>query len=199
MKKTRLMLTAILMCICCMGAQAQSLKDILNGISDVAGKLTGNSTTTETLVGTWTYDSPQMKLESDNLLAKLGSSAVNSKVNGKLSDVYKKVGLDKISITFNSDSTYTSTINGKQSQGTYSLDTTNKTLTMKTRLGLSLKSNVSISGDTMTLLFESEKLMDGLKAVTNLVSKVNSTASVVNSLISSYDGISLGFKLKKSK
>ena len=113
------MLTAILMCICCMGAQAQSLKDILNGISDVAGKLTGNSTTAETIVGTWTYDSPQMKLESDNLLAKLGSSAVNSKVNGKLSDVYKKVGLDKISITFNSDSTYTSTINGKQSQGTY--------------------------------------------------------------------------------
>ena len=49
MKKTRLMLTAMLMCICCMSAQAQGLKDILNGISDVAGKLTGNSTTTETI------------------------------------------------------------------------------------------------------------------------------------------------------
>ena len=199
MKKTRLMLTAMLMCICCMSAQAQGLKDILNGISDVAGKLTGNSTTTETIVGTWTYDSPQMKLESDNLLAQLGSAAANSKVNDKLSDVYKKVGLDKISITFNADSTYKSTINGKETQGTYSLDTENKTLTMKTRLGLSLKTNVEVSGDKMTLLFESEKLMDGLKAVTNLVAQVNSTASVVNSLISNYKGISLGFKLKKSE
>ena len=56
-----------------------------------------------------------------------------------------------------------------------------------------------MSGDKMTLLFESEKLMDGLKAVTNLAAQVNSTASVVNSLISNYKGISLGFKLKKSE
>ena len=70
---------------------------------------------------------------------------------------------------------------------------------MKTRLGLSLKTHVNVSGDNMTLLFESEKLMDGLKAVTNMAAQVNSTASTVNSLIKSYDGISLGFKLKKTK
>ena len=51
----------------------------------------------------------------------------------------------------------------------------------------------------MTLLFESEKLMDGLKTVTNMAAQVNSTASTINSLIKSYDGISLGFKLKKTK
>lgn len=177
---------AMLACFCCMGAQAQGLKDLLNGISNVAEQITGKSTTVESIAGTWTYDSPQMKLESDNVLAKLGT-------------VYKKVGLDKISITFNADSTYTSTINGRETAGTYSLDTKNKTLTMKTRLGLSLKTHVNVSGDHMTLLFESEKLMDGLKTVTNMAAQVNSTASTINSLIKSYDGISLGFKLKKTK
>lgn len=190
---------AMLTCFCCMGAQAQGLKDLLNGISNVAEQITGKSTTVESITGTWTYDSPQMKLESDNVLAKLGSAAANAKVSDKLGSVYKKVGLDKISITFNADSTYTSTINGRETTGTYSLDTNNKTFTMKTRLGLSLKTHVNVSGDNMTLLFESEKLMDGLKAVTNMVAQVNSTASTVNSLIKSYDGISLGFKLKKTK
>ena len=199
MKKTRLMLMAMLACFCCMGTQAQGLKDLLNGISNVAEQITGKSTTVESIAGTWTYDSPQMKLESDNVLAKLGSAAANAKVSGKLGSVYKKVGLDKISITFNADSTYTSTINGRETAGTYSLDTKNKTLTMKTRLGLSLKTHVNVSGDHMTLLFESEKLMDGLKTVTNMAAQVNSTASTINSLIKSYDGISLGFKLKKTK
>lgn len=193
------MLMTMLACFCCMGTQAQGLKDLLNGISNVAEQITGKSTTVESITGTWTYDSPQMKLESDNVLAKLGSAAANAKVSDKLGSVYKKVGLDKISITFNADSTYTSTINGRETAGTYSLDTKNKTLTMKTRLGLSLKTHVNVSGDNMTLLFESEKLMDGLKAVTNMAAQVNSTASTVNSLIKSYDGISLGFKLKKTK
>ena len=188
---------AMLACFCCMGTQAQGLKDLLNGISNVAEQITGKSTTVESITGT--YDSPQMKLESDNVLAKLGSAAANAKVSDKLGSVYKKVGLDKISITFNADSTYTSTINGRETAGTYSLDTKNKTLTMKTRLGLPLKTHVNVSGDHMTLLFESEKLMDGLKTVTNMAAQVNSTASTINSLIKSYDGISLGFKLKKTK
>ena len=86
---------AMLACFCCMGAQAQGLKDLLNGISNVAEQITGKSTTVESIAGTWTYDSPQMKLESDNVLAKLGSAAANAKVSDKLGSVYKKVGLDK--------------------------------------------------------------------------------------------------------
>ena len=56
------MLMAMLACFCCMGAQAQGLKDLLNGISNVAEQITGKSTTVESITGTWTYDSPQMKL-----------------------------------------------------------------------------------------------------------------------------------------
>ena len=83
------------------------------------------------------------------------------------------------------------------SNGTYSFDAESKTLTLKTKVGVSVKAHVEVLGSTMSLQFNADKLMSALQALTNLVSKINSTASAVNSLADNYDGLMLGFVLEK--
>jgi len=195
MKKVRTFLAVMLMIVGCANAQAQSWKDILSGVVDkVTSAVTGSSTS---LVGTWTYDSPACEFESDNLLAKAGGSVASSKINSKLKSVYSKVGMTGVQITFNEDSTYTSKIKSKTTKGTYSYDSSNKKVTLKPSTGGSLTAYTSTGSNSLSLLFDSSKLMTGLKTITNLASKVNSTASIVNSVIGNYDGVKLGFKMKK--
>jgi len=188
-------LASIIMLLGCANVQAQSLKDILSGVVDnVIGGVTNNKSA---LVGTWKYSSPDCEFESDNLLAKAGGSIATSKINKKLKTIYNKVGLTDVQITFNSDSTFTSKIKSKTVKGTYSYNSDAKTVTMKTSSGGSLTVHTSVSGSTLKLLFEASKLMSGIKTITSLASSVNSTASLINSVIGNYDGMKLGFKLKK--
>lgn len=195
MKLTKIILTAALICAGCLSAEAQNLKDILSGVLE---KVTEESANEESeIVGTWAYDSPDCKFESDNLLAKAGASLASSKVNNKLKSVYSKVGMDSLKITFNADSTYTSTIKNKTITGTYSYDKKEKAVTMTPKIGKPYTMHTDLGGNSLSMTFESKKLMEGIKAITNLASKVNTTASLVNSLISSYDGMKLGFKMKK--
>ena len=86
---------------------------------------------------------------------------------------------------------------GVTTKGTYTFDAEAKTIAMKTRLGLSMTAHVVVTGNTMSILFEADKLLSGLQAVTNLASKVNSNASLISDLSGSYDGMMLGFELKK--
>ena len=49
----------------------------------------------------------------------------------------------------------------------------------------------------MSLVFNADKLMSILKVITGAASKVNSTAATLNSVAEAYDGLMLGFELKK--
>ena len=68
---------------------------------------------------------------------------------------------------------------------------------MKSKLGIKTVGYVTVTGDEMTLVFNADKLMSVLKTITGTVSSVNSTASTINSIADSYDGLRLGFELKK--
>lgn len=190
------LLAAALMLTCGMSVQAQSLKDILSGVAE---QVIGGATTTETsIVGTWTYDSPAVSLDSDNTLAKLGGTVASSKVESKLSSVYSKVGLDKLSITFDSDKNFTATVNKKTLKGTYTFDSSAKTLALKTSAGATVNASVTTTGSSMSLLFEADKLMTAIKTITSATSSLSSSASTINSLISNYSGMKLGFQLTKN-
>lgn len=194
MKTLKTILAALLLSMVATGAQAQSIKDIFSG---VVNAVTGNKVSTSSIVGTWKYSAPACEFESDNLLAKAGGAAASKKITSKLSSLYTKLGMSNVSYTFNSDGTYTSSFKGKSTSGTYTLDESTKALTLKTSAGVTMKTYVSVSSSTMSILFESSKLMDGLKTISSLASKVNSTASLFSSLLGNYDGMRLGFKLKK--
>ena len=197
MKSIKLLLMAGLLCACCWNASAQAWKDILSG---VAKSVVGDKLTNEkSIVGTWAYASPDCQFESDNMLAKAGGEAASAKIEEQLAKLYEKLGMDEVSYVFNEDSTYSSTMKGVTTKGAYAFDSEAKTITMKTRLGLSMTAHVVVTGDAMSILFEADKLLSGLQAVTNLASKVNSNASLIGNLAGSYDGMRLGFELKKQQ
>lgn len=72
-----------------------------------------------------------------------------------------------------------------------------KTITFKPAFGSAYTAYVVTQGSTMTLTFNADKLMTTLKAVSNATSKLSTTAAIVNSLLSSYNGMRIGFELKK--
>lgn len=197
--KKHFILKVAMMAMCLLAANnadAQNLKSILSGV--VKTVVGDNATTSTSIIGTWKYTQPECCFESDNLLTQAGGEVAASEVETKLATVYKTLKLTTLSYTFSEDGTCSYSINGKSYAGTYTFDSTNKTVTMKSNtLGTTLTAYVVTTGSTMTLTFDAKKLMTVLKTISSTASKLNSTASLVNTLAGSYDGMRLGFELKK--
>lgn len=194
MKNLKVVFIIAMLCLCGTGAQAQSIKDILTGVTKaiVGDKATSSSS----IVGTWVYSEPACEFESDNILTKAGGKAAAASIEKKVASVLKST-VSGITYTINSDSTYTSKLKKRETKGTYSFDSNNKTITFKPTLGKSYTAYVTTTGLNMTLLFNADGLMNGLKAISNATSGLSSTASVLNSVISKYSGMRIGFSLKK--
>ena len=197
--KKRILLKSIwillVMCGVSANAGAQDLKSILSG---VAKAVVGNkATTASSIIGTWTYSGPECQFESENLLAKAGGEVAAKEVEEKMTAVYNKVGMDNIRYTFNEDGTYSYQMKKRTVTGTYVFDDAAKTITMTGKLGLKTVAYVTVTGNDMSMVFKADKLMSILKTITGAASKVNSTAATINSVAGAYDGLMLGFDLKK--
>lgn len=189
-------------CIGYAPAHAQDWKSILSNVAEGISKVVaGDTVSASSIVGTWKYSAPDCKFESDNLLAKAGGTVASKQVESKMEGICNKIGITSstCSYTFNEDGSYTQKLNKRNSTGTYTFDAANKTLTMKTRLGFSFTAEVSISGSTMSLLFKADKLLSLLKTTAGIASKGsgNTALSTLSSLSEQYDGLMLGFELKK--
>lgn len=187
---------ALLLCLFCpKNTSAQDWKSIL---TDAAKTIIGDkATSAESLVGTWDYSSPDCQFQSENLLAKAGGQAAAVKVENELAKAYRKLGIENCSLVLSEQGEYTFSIKGKSTGGTYAFDAQNKTLTLTDKLGITLKANVTVTGNSMSLLFNADKLFSALTTLTGLAAKVNSSAATLNSLISNYDGLLLGMELTK--
>ena len=196
-KKTLLKSIWILLVMCGVSANAgaQDLKSILSG---VAKAVVGNkATTASSIIGTWTYSGPECQFESENLLAKAGGEMAAKEVEEKMIAVYNKVGMNNIRYTFNEDGTYSYQMKKRTVTGSYVFDDAAKTITMTGKLGLKTVAYVTVTGNDMSMVFKADKLMSILKTITGAASKVNSTAATINSVAEAYDGLLLGFELKK--
>lgn len=196
-KKTLLKSIWILLVMCGVSANAgaQDLKSILSG---VAKAVVGNkATTASSIIGTWTYSGPECQFESENLLAKAGGEMAAKEVEEKMIAVYNKVGMNNIRYTFNEDGTYSYQMKKRTVTGSYVFDDAAKTITMTGKLGLKTVAYVTVTGNDMSVVFKADKLMSILKTITGAASKVNSTAATINSVAEAYDGLMLGFELKK--
>lgn len=196
-KKTLLKSIWILLVMCGVSANAgaQDLKSILSG---VAKAVVGNkATTASSIIGTWTYSGPECQFESENLLAKAGGEMAAKEVEEKMIAVYNKVDMNNIRYTFNEDGTYSYQMKKRTVTGSYVFDDAAKTITMTGKLGLKTVAYVTVTGNDMSMVFKADKLMSILKTITGAASKVNSTAATINSVAEAYDGLMLGFELKK--
>lgn len=185
-----------LFCAVAVQTDAQDLKSIL---SEVAKVVVGDKATTATsLVGTWDYVGPDCQLKGDDLLTNIGGGAAGTEVEKKLETIYAKAGLNTIQYTFNEDNTCSYTVKGKKVEGTYEFNSEAKTVTFKTgKLGIKLTAHVVTLGDNMSFVFDADKLLSAVKTITGVASKLNSYAATINTLASQFDGMMLGFELKK--
>lgn len=167
-----------------------------NLLSDLLGS--SSSISQSDIVGTWNYTGTDCVFESDNLLAKAGGSVAASKIEKQIDSQLSKVGIKSgsCSFTFNKDNTYTATIGSRTISGNYTLDTSNKKIKMTYLAGVgSMTPRITKSGNTVSLLFESDKLLSLLKGASALTG--SSSLSSITSLLGNYDGLYIGLKLKK--
>ena len=185
-----------LLCAVAVQTDAQSLKDILTG---VVGQVVGDKATTETsIIGTWDYVGPDCQLKGDDLLKNIGGDAAGAEVEKKMEPIYAKAGLNTIQYTFNKDKTCSYTIKGKKVEGTYEFDAEAKTITIKAgKLGIRTTAHIVTLGSNMSFMFDADKILSVVKAITGATSSLNKTASAANKLLEKFDGMMVGFELKK--
>ena len=192
----RIVCIIALFCMVVVQADAQSLKDILAG---VAKTVVGDKATTETsLIGTWVYVAPDCQLKGDDILKNIGGDTAGAEVEKKMQPIYEKAGLNTIQYTFNEDKTCSYTIKGKKVEGTYVFDSEAKTITVKAgKLGLKTTAHIVTLGDNMSFVFDADKILSVVKTITGAASSLNTSASTVNKLLEQFDGMLIGFELKK--
>ena len=49
----------------------------------------------------------------------------------------------------------------------------------------------------MSFVFDADKVLSVVKTITGVASKLNSSAATINKLASQFDGLMIGFELKK--
>ena len=192
-------------------------------VKNVLSSLIGGSmpVSEATLKGTWNYEGTSCVLESDQALANIGGSVAAGKVEEKLDGYLAKVGVAPGACTFaflDNDSCQF-TVKGRTINGTYTLDSKEKTVLFNFYGRLSMTAHVSYDLTNMNLVFDADKLLTLIKKVTSTVasntsaesgsglgsllggsttaSAASGTLSTVSTLLENYTGMMLGMKLKK--
>lgn len=186
--------------------KAQSLKDFLNSdtVKDVVENVAGSQPIDQNSVsGEWIYAKPSVKLASDNILSAAAGTALSKQAEAKLETYCTKFGVVKGQFKFNinSDSSFSFELKGKKLSGTYTVDSKTNMIKFDFKaiqsINLaSIEAEASLNGDSLSLLFDANKVLDIIKS---LGSKVNdSTVKTLTSVLNSYKDILLGFEFTKT-
>jgi hypothetical protein len=182
------------------GQQEQGNTNVTGeALQSLLGTLLNSATTLKQsdLVGTWYFSGSDCVFESENLLMQAGGELAAGKIEAQLDTYLAKVGIKQgaCSYAFASDGTYTATLGAYQLAGEYTLDVKNKTITMTYLNGLATTTaHVVKSGNSLSLLFEADKLLAMIKKVP-LLSK-SSAVSSLSKLLDSYDGLLVGMQMQ---
>ena len=170
----------------------QAGADLLGSV--LSSILGGNTTSKQTLVGSWTYYGPKVVFESENILSQIGGQVLSSNLEQKLGTQLSKMGFSagKSALTLNNDGTCTLTLGSKTLNGTYTYDANSHKMTLTDVLGLGqMTCTVSVQNGQLMMLFDADKL---LSVATSISSKSTSTLA---SLLQSYTGLKLGWAMSK--
>ena len=170
-----------------------------SGIGKLLGTLLGGTTLNqESILGTWHYKGADCVFKTENLLLKAGGEVAAAKVEEKLNTTLAQLGItgNEITFTFNADNTYEANIKGTPLQGTYSLDLENKKITLTYLNGIgTITPQIALSGNTLSLLYDADKLLKFLTKVSALTN--NATLTSLSTLLESYDGMLIGWEMQK--
>ena len=147
------------------------------------------------IIGTWSYVEPACAFTSENLLAKAGGSVAAKTVNEKLLPVYKSLHISSgnTQLTFNENGQFTGKIGGFPMSGTFTFDAANGLVKMKSLTTFTAHLTRSTHG--MNFTFESKKILTLLQTVSALSG--NTTLSTIGDISKQFNGVRLGFAMKK--
>lgn len=180
----------------------------LEALGGIVGQLTSSSKfDLASITGSWYYVSPAVSFKSDKALNKIGGAAAASAVEKKLEPYYRTAGLTNMSvvITQSADSVYTFELKaGKLPlKGTIAQDAENGLLIFKFSAAgkfspgeLSAKAEKDATGN-LSLTFDATRFVAIITKVAGATN--NASLKSISSLLSSYDGIFIGAKMKNSE
>lgn len=193
-----------------MTAKAASQKDITGSIMGILGnnnkaKTAGNvlnsvlgtdKVTERNLIATWTYDEPGVAFTSNNVLAKAGGELAAAQAKDKLKSYFQQAGIKQSNtqFTFTNDKKFTGKLYGQSFNGTWTFNSKTQQVVLKTML-LTIPVYVKKTATGMSFLFESQKLLALAQKVTKLSG--NEALQTLGTLSQNYDGIRMGFDMKK--
>lgn len=197
------------------GAQAQSLLKKLGSAlgtqatnatgSNVVGDLVNNilgklNLTNDSIQGTWVYSQPCVAFESENVLTNLGGSVASGKIEKSLKALLQKAGFTegKVSLTFNNDSTGVITCGTRNVDVEWALSGSDLTITFP-HTQKSVKMNAKVSGGTLQVAMNADKLLTLVTTVTEKSSGLSTTMSTINTMMKNVKGMYLGLKYTRKK
>ncbi len=186
-------------CLVVPQVHAQSLKDILNreNVEKAVNTLTQKNTAS--MEGSWTYTGSAIQFESDNVLKNAGGSLAASAITNKLDEQLERLGIKEgeFSFTFQADSSFVTRLGKKELKGTYIYNAENEQAELRFSRLLKLNTSINCTSSELQMLFNVDKLLD---LITFISSKSNSSAlQGISALTDSYNGMLLGFALKKDE
>lgn len=155
---------------------------------------------TDSVQGTWVYSQPCVAFESENVLTRLGGVAASTKIETTLKSLLQKAGFTegRVVLTFNSDSTGVIACGTREVDVQWSLSGTDLTLTFPTTQK-SIKMNAKVSGNTLQVAMNAEKLLTLVTSVTEKTSSLSTTMNTLNSLLKNVNGLYLGLKYTRKE
>jgi len=203
--KRKLVLAAAIISAASFNAMAFDLKDLIGGGDNtitnlIEGVFSKSDIEVSDLAGEWTASGSAVNFKSDNFLKKAGGVAAAAAVESKLNPYFKQYGLTGAVFTIHPDGTFTLKVKKLSLNGTITksgegvFDFTFKAFG-KMSIG-TLPAYVQKTSSSMDIMFDADKLRKLISVIASFSG--NSLAKTASSLLDSYDGLCVGFKLDKT-
>ena len=209
MKIYKTFMAAAMIVASALSMQAQGLGNILSGLGNnssgsgnvltniIEGVFTKSDLTLADLVGEYQAQGPAVTFKSENLLQKAGGLAGAAAIESKLNPYYDQYGLNNMTLTVDSAANFTMKIKSLSLKGTVSKNDSEGTFDFNfTVMGIKLgkfTAYIEKSGNNLNLMFDASKLKDIISAVAKFTG--NSMASALATILDSYDGACVGWKM----
>ena len=188
---------------------AQSLGDLLGGLGGnnsgsgnvltniIEGVFTKSNLSLADLTGEYKAQGPAVTFKSDNLLQKAGGIAGAATIESKLNPYYEQYGLNNMTLTVDENANFTMKVKALSLKGTITKNDSEGTFDFNFNIaGINLgkfTAYIEKSGKNLNLMFDASKLKDIISAIAKFTG--NSMAKALGSILDSYDGACIGWKM----
>ena len=147
------------------------------------------------IVGTWNYSEPAIVLSSNNILTNTAAKIASNKLESKLQTQLTKYGIapGTFSMTFKENGTFTETLKGRTTSGTWKIVDSKLQLTIAAVKTISI--TTQIDGKDLQFVTDATKLLNLFKTLG--ANSTNANLKTVTSLMKSVSGMQAGITLRK--